>query len=430
MRTSVKFRSAGVLGLAGLLLAGCAGQTPAAPSATRPATSTAAGASGSPSAPPVINEADYQSWKKKFRSVAISQGIRAGVYDEALDGVEPDPSVLRSDSAQPEFTRPIWDYLDRTVSPDRVATGRQLAEANSAVLDKIEKRYGVDRYTLVAIWGIESGFGRVMGDKSVIRSLASMSYQGRRMQYGQTQLIAALRILQHGDVSRDGLVGSWAGAMGQTQFIPVTYNNYAVDFDGDGRRDIWQSAPDALASAANYLKSAGWEKGARWGYEVQLPKGFNYALADPALRKSVREWAALGVRQINGNVFSAREQAAQAAVLLPAGYRGPAFLVMTNYRMILAYNNSTSYGLAVSLLADEMKGRPGVVAAWPRDDRPLSLSERIRLQTLLAAKGFEPGTADGILGANTRKAVRAYQQSVGLPADGYADIDLLERIGS
>lgn len=430
MRTSVKFRLAGVLGLAGLLLAGCAGQTPAAPSATRPATSTAVGASGSPSAPPVINEADYQSWKKKFRSVAISQGIRAGVYDEALDGVEPDPSVLRSDSAQPEFTRPIWDYLDRTVSPDRVATGRQLAEANSAVLDKIEKRYGVDRYTLVAIWGIESGFGRVMGEKSVIRSLASMSYQGRRMQYGQTQLIAALRILQHGDVSRDGLVGSWAGAMGQTQFIPVTYNNYAVDFDGDGRRDIWQSAPDALASAANYLKSAGWENGARWGYEVQLPKGFNYALADPALRKSVREWAALGVRQINGNVFSAREQAAQAAVLLPAGYRGPAFLVMTNYRMILAYNNSTSYGLAVSLLADEMKGRPGVVAAWPRDDRPLSLSERIRLQTLLAAKGFEPGTADGILGANTRKAVRAYQQSVGLPADGYADIDLLKRIGS
>ncbi|MDE1173271.1 MAG: lytic murein transglycosylase [Parvibaculaceae bacterium] len=414
-------------GLLALSLAGCAGTTPPV-SASRTAPSAAPAGQAAPAAAPVINEADYQSWKTKFRDVAISQGIRPEVYDAALAGIEPDPSILAADSAQPEFTRPIWDYLDRTVSPDRIATGRQLIEANKALLDRIGQRYGVDRYTLAAIWGIESGFGRVMGSKSVVRSLASLSYQGRRMAYGQSQLIAALEILQHGDVTRDGLVGSWAGAMGQTQFIPVTYNRYAVDFDGDGRRDVWQSTADALASTANYLKMSGWEAGARWGYEVSLPKGFDYAQADPASRRSVREWAAMGVRRVNGDGFGPAEQDAPAAILLPAGYRGPAFMVMNNYRMILTYNNSTSYGLAVSLLADAMRGRPGVMASWPRDDRPLSLSERISLQTLLASKGYNPGQPDGILGANTRKAVRAYQQSIGLPADGYADSDLLTRI--
>ncbi len=407
-------------------LAGCAGATPPVTAAqTAPA---AAPASEPPAAVPVINEGDYQSWKAKFRDVAISQGIRPEIYDAALAGIEPDPSILAADSAQPEFNRPIWVYIDRIVSPDRIATGRQLIEANKELLDRIEQRYGVDRYTLVAIWGIESGFGRVMGRKSVVRSLASLSYQGRRVAYGQSQLIAALEILQHGDVTRDGLVGSWAGAMGQTQFIPVTYNRYAADFDGDGRRDVWQSTADALASTANYLKMSGWETGGRWGYEVRLPKGFDYAQADPASRKTVREWAALGVRQINGDGFGVKEQNAPAAILLPAGYRGPTFIVLNNYRMILTYNNSTSYGLAVSLLADAMRGRPGIVASWPRGDRPLSLSERIALQTRLAAKGYNPGQADGILGANTRKAVRAYQQSIGLPADGYADSDLLDRI--
>jgi membrane-bound lytic murein transglycosylase B len=294
-------------------------------------------------------------------------------------------------------------------------------------LERIEKRYGVDRQTLVAIWGLESNFGSNIGTHNVIRSLATLAYEGRRQVFWRSQLLAVLQILQHGDITPERLIGSWAGAMGQTQFMPTTYNEHAVDFDGDGRRDLWRSSADALASAAHYLQASGWQKGQPWGYEVRLPQAFDYSLADPEVRRSLAEWTALGVEPLTP---PARDLATEtmATLLLPAGHRGPAFLLLSNFRSILKYNNSTSYALAIGLLADGLNGGAGVRAAWPREERQLGRSERIELQELLAQNGLEPGPADGIIGANTRKAVRTFQLQLGWPADGHPTQELLVRL--
>jgi membrane-bound lytic murein transglycosylase B len=245
--------------------------------------------------------------------------------------------------------------------------------------------------------------------------------------FWRSQLLAVLQILQHGDITPERLIGSWAGAMGQTQFMPTTYNEHAVDFDGDGRRDLWRSTADALASAAHYLQASGWQKGQPWGYEVRLPQAFDYSLADPEVRRSLAEWTALGVESSNP---PARDLAPEtmATLLLPAGHRGPAFLLLSNFRSILKYNNSTSYALAIGLLADGLNGGAGVRAAWPREERQLGRSERIELQELLAQNGLEPGPADGIIGANTRKAVRTFQLQLGWPADGHPTQELLVRL--
>ncbi|OYT96887.1 MAG: murein transglycosylase [Pseudomonas sp. PGPPP3] len=362
----------------------------------------------------------FASWQAAFRQEALSAGIQAAVFDAAFKGVSPDMAVIRADRSQPEFSRPVWEYLDSAISTARVRRGQALLAEHASTLQAIEQRYGVDRRALVAIWGMESNFGQYMGDKSVIAALATLAYEGRRPAFAHEQLLAALRILQHGDVQPSRMRGSWAGAMGQTQFIPSTYNQFAVDFDGDGRRDIWDSSADALASAAHYLQKSGWQSGQPWGFEVTLPSGFDYAQADAEIRKSIGEWRKLGVN----NIPAAANQA-NAVLLLPAGHRGPAFLVLDNFRAILKYNNSTAYGLAIGLLSDTLNGHPGVQAAWPRNDRQLGRSERIELQELLAHKGYAPGAADGIIGANTRKAVRAFQQSLGQPADGYPSHELL-----
>jgi membrane-bound lytic murein transglycosylase B len=298
---------------------------------------------------------------------------------------------------------------------------------HATVLQQIEARYGVDRHILVAIWGLESNYGSNMGDRSVIRSLATLAHQGRRSEFAQTQLLAALEILQRGDTTVGSMTGSWAGAMGQTQFIPTTYNDYAVDFDGNGKRDIWHTEADALASAANYLRASNWQSGAPWGMEVRLPEGFDYAQADMSIRKPLSEWQALGLTDARGQALGSHLQEA-ATLVLPAGYRGPAFLVMNNFRSILRYNNSTSYALAISLLAERFQGRGQIVANWPTDDDPLSRSERVELQEQLQAQGFEPGAADGIIGANTRQAIRRLQIALGWPADGYPDRQLLKAL--
>ena len=385
--------------------------------------------------PPVVPTGDnldiqptqtFAEWQAGFRRDALAAGIRADLFDRAFANVSLDSSVIRADRSQPEFSRPVWEYLDGALSPLRVRKGQALVSQYADILQSIEQRYGVDRQALVSVWGMESNFGQFQGSKSVINSLATLAYVGRRPGFAHAQLIAALQILQQGDIEPEAMLGSWAGAMGQTQFIPTTYNTHAVDFDGDGRRDIWGSSADALASTAHYLQSSGWQKGQPWGFEVQLPGSFNYVLADGTIRKSVAEWQQLGVTLPNGAQVPPGSEQLSAALLLPAGYRGPAFLVLDNFRAILKYNNSSSYALAVSLLSERFNGAGLINGTWPKDDMPLSRTERIELQSLLSAQNYDAGTADGIIGANTRKAIRSAQQSFGWPADGYPTHKLLE----
>lgn len=399
-----------------LVLSACANSRLEA--SVQPGTSTAEEASDARS---------FGQWRSEFREQALQSGISAALFDEAFNNVEPDPAVLKADQSQPEFTRPVWVYLDGALSASRQATGRVMLNRHASTLQQIEARYGVDRHILVAIWGLESNYGSNMGNRSVIRSLATLAHQGRRSQFAQTQLLAALDILQRGDTSAANMTGSWAGAMGQTQFIPTTYNDYAVDFDGNGKRDIWHTEADALASAANYLKASNWQPGAPWGMEVRLPAGFDYALADMSIRKPLGDWVRLGVTDARGRQLSSHLQE-PATLILPAGHRGPAFLVMNNFRSILRYNNSTSYALAIGLLSERFQGSGQILASWPTDDEPLSRSERLELQEQLEAQGFEPGAVDGIIGANTRQAIRRLQIALGWPADGYPDQQLLKAL--
>jgi membrane-bound lytic murein transglycosylase B len=400
-----------------LLLAACA-QAPAEnlPTITTPA------AAQTTAEEPLTSFAD---WRQALRSEAIAAGIDAALFDHVLAGISPDPAVLKADSSQPEFTRPVWEYLDGAVSSSRIGRGRVLLAQHNLVLQRIEQQYGVEAQILVAIWGLESNFGNNIGSNSVIRSLATLAYDGRRQGFWRVQLLAALQILQNGDVPSERMIGSWAGAMGQTQFMPTTYNQHAVDFDGDGKRDLWNSSTDALASAAHYLQASGWQRGQPWGFEVSLPNGFDYALADPDQRRTLAEWAELGVRPMapTGAAASAR-----ASLQLPAGHQGPAFLLLDNFRSILKYNNSTSYALAIGLLADNLLRPSEVKGQWPRGERQLGRSERIELQELLTKAGFDPGPADGIIGANTRKAIRALQLQLNWPADGYPNTELLQQL--
>ena len=369
----------------------------------------------------------FAQWRSRFRALALSRGISAATFDQAFAGIEPDPAVIAADRSQPEFTKPVWEYLNTAVSPLRVRNGKSLIIQQAGLLAALEARYGIEPARLVAFWGMESNYGNNMGNKGVIRSLATLAYEGRRPDFAQDQLIAALGILQHGDVTADRMIGSWAGAMGQTQFIPTTYDQYAVDFDGDGRRDIWGSTADALASTANYLKASGWQDGKPWGYEVRVPANFDYSLADMSVRKTLAEWTALGIQGL-GLPQPAAQPSDSASLLLPAGHRGPAFLVFNNFRTILKYNNSSSYALGVALLSERYRDAGQIAGSWPTDDLPLSRSERVELQQRLAALGLDPGCADGIIGANTRKAIRAYQQSQGWPADGYPNHQLLDKL--
>ncbi|MEJ8320427.1 lytic murein transglycosylase [Pseudomonas oryzihabitans] len=412
-------------------LAACA-QTQTTPSAA-PSSSSSSKPAPAANAPASAAEAmpqpdeSFEQWRSRFRTLALGRGISAATFDQAFAGVQPDPAVIAADRSQPEFTKPVWEYLESAVSPLRVRNGKSLLIQQAGLLASLEARYGIEPARLVAFWGMESNYGNNMGNKGVIRSLATLAYEGRRPDFAQDQLIAALGILQHGDVTADRMIGSWAGAMGQTQFIPTTYDQYAVDFDGDGRRDIWGSTADALASTANYLKASGWQDGKPWGYEVRVPANFDYSLADMGVRKSLAEWNALGIQGL-GLPQPAAQPSDSASLLLPAGHRGPAFLVFNNFRTILKYNNSSSYALGVALLSERYRDAGQIAGSWPTDDLPLSRSERVELQQRLAALGLDPGSADGIIGANTRKAIRAYQQSQGWPADGYPNHQLLDKL--
>ena len=383
--------------------------------------------------PPEKNTAPSDDLRAKLAGLAANlwpDAQRRGVLRETLErafaGIEPDPEIFGLLENQPEHVAAPWDYMNRLVSDLRLENGRRKLAEHADTLAAIEHRYGVDRHVILAVWGIESSFGALPGTRPVIRSLAILAIgDPRRPQFWRSELLTALTILQRGDITPERMTGSWAGAMGHTQFMPSSYIAHAVDYDGDGRRDIWGSAADALASTANYLKVAGWTSGAAWGVEVVLPAGFDAALSAPGVVKSAAEWHVLGI-----TVPAGRDWPTLGAVslVLPAGVRGPAFLVGQNFRAILRYNNAVAYALAVGHLADRFGGAGPIAALWPTDDPPLRKAAREDLQRRLAALGHDVGVADGMIGSQTRAAIRLWQRKAGLAEDGYAGTRLLERI--
>jgi membrane-bound lytic murein transglycosylase B len=423
--------------LATLALAGCAA-TSLETQATAPELAPAMPAAPLPAAPlPVVttqkqvvlsevkHSQNFARWMAEFRSSAREAGIDAATLHSAFDGVQFLPRIIELDKAQPEFTRTVWDYLDTAVSAQRIARGQNKLQQFRLDIDAAATRYGVPAEILVAIWGMESNYGRFVGDIPTIDALATLGFEGRREAWAQGQLMAALKILQNRDIDRAQMVGSWAGAMGQTQFLPSSFLAYAVDADSDGRRDIWGSLPDVMASTANFLASAGWQVGQPWGVEVRLPASFDFARADANMQQSATQWAYEGVQSMNGAPLPALTN---SSLLLPASARGPAFLVGPNFRTILQYNNSTSYALGVGLLAQRLANGPKVQAAWPRELQAMTRSQLLALQTALNARGFDSGTPDGVMGPATRTGVRGYQRSLGLPADGYPNSELLNRL--
>jgi len=360
--------------------------------------------------------------------LAERRGVSRAVFEANVAGLTPDLRIMDLLDAQPEFTKSFWDYLDLLVNEDRIQNGRAILAQHRATFDAVEKAYGVDRHFIAAIWGVESNYGTQIGERSVIRSTATLACVGRRQDYFREEFLSALEILARGDVKADHLKGSWAGAFGPTQFMPTSFKRYAVDFDGDGRRDVVDSVPDVIASTANNLKKDGWVAGQTWGYEIVVPEGFNFMLADRSRVMAVREWERLGIRRAGGKAFPRADD--RAYLLVPAGAQGPGFLMLQNFRVIMKYNPAEAYALAIGHLADRLRGGEPFVQAWPRQERVLTRAERYELQQHLAARGYDVGEPDGRLGGKTRNALRQFQSSVGHVPDGFASAAILERLRS
>jgi lytic murein transglycosylase len=364
---------------------------------------------------------DFNVCVRALRSEAAGKGIDVQTFDMAMAGVTPDQGVLDAMDNQPEFKVPIWDYMAVLVDEQRVAEGRAKLTEWATVLAEAEQKFGVGRHVIVAVWGIESDYGKVRGGRPLVRSLATVSCFGGRQRFFRGELIATLRILQSGDIPLQDLVGSWAGAFGQTQFMPSTFQRTAVDFDGDGRRDIVGSVADALGSAANYLKRAGWRSGEPWGYEVRLPTTYS-GPSGRRDRRALAEWSRLGIQRLDGKPVAGNDT---AALFLPSGVEGPAFIVFKNFDAIYSYNAAESYALAIAHLADRLRGAEPFQTPWPTDDPGISRAERRELQERLLARGFDVGAADGAVGPRTRAAIEAFQTSAGLPVDGHAGARVL-----
>jgi lytic murein transglycosylase len=401
--------------------------TPPAPaaSASSSSASTSEGATPAPSAPlpsaPLPANATFDDWKQSFITKAAGQGFDPLFTAQVLSNVVPQATVTSSDSQQPEFSKPASSYIRQAVTDSRFAAARARLDANPNV-PEIARTSGVPAEVLGGIWTMESDLGRVQGNIDVVSALATLAYNGRRRDWAESELIACLKILRDSGISRDTLKGSWAGAMGQTQFLPDNYLTLGVDGDHDGKVDIWSSDSDALASSANLLAKAGWKPDEEWAVEVMLPVGFDYYLAETA-KKTPTEWAALGVKRADGGYWKPAEVSEPSTILLPSGAKGPAYLALPNHYVIRKYNNSTAYALGVGLLADGIAGKPGPVTPWPVE-QPLSLNQRLKSQEALKAAGFDPGVIDGVIGVGTRSAIREWQRANHLTADGYLSFDL------
>lgn len=370
--------------------------------------------------------ANFHRCLEGYFPLAVRRGVTRAVFEKNIRGLTPDLRLMDLMDAQPEFTKSLWDYLDILVNDARVQGGLDVLAKNKAAFDRMEKAYGVDRFIIAAIWGVESNYGTLGGDRMVIRSTATLACVGRRQPYFRDEFLSTLEILQHGDVKPEQLKGSWAGAFGPTQFMPTSFKRYAVDFDGDGRRDVVDSAPDLIASTANNLKKDGWIAGSTWGYEVVVPRGFNYMLADRSKQYTLSQWGQLGIKRAGGKPFPRPSD--RAYLLVPAGHQGPGFLMLHNFQVLMKYNPAEAYALAIGHLADRLRGGAPFVQQWPRQEPVLSRDERRELQELLLRKGFDGGEPNGRLGARARAAVRDYQASIGVVPDGFASATVLARL--
>jgi len=368
-----------------------------------------------------LGEPSFRAFLDRLWPVARARGVTRETFLVAMSNVTPDQDVVDLTKKQSEFVKPIWEYLASATSSNRLERGSKMAGVNQSTLDAIEQRYGVERSVILGVWGMETNFGGYTGGKDILRSLATLASVGYRGTYFRDELIGALLILQQRHVARADFKGSWAGAMGQTQFMPSSFQRFAVDFDGDGKKDIWTNVPDALASTANYLKQNGWQAGLPWGFEVTIPHGFDYRLR----RLAFGEWASQGVRRADGQGMLG---SGEASLFFPAGADGPAFLVTSNFDVIKRYNNSDAYALGVAMLGDRIYGAGPVRASWPVNDPILGLQQRVELQESLTRLGYDVGEANGRIGSLTRAAIRDFQEKRGLRPDGYAGRRVLEAL--
>ena len=370
-------------------------------------------------------DSGFQSFVQGLWPQAQARNISRSTFDAAFEGVTPNPKLIALTKKQAEFVKPVWDYLAGAVSAKRISRGQEKRAEWKDTLARAQGQFGVDPAVVMGIWGLETDFGGFSGDNNVIRSLATLAYARYRGEFFKDELLNALQILQEGHIAPADMTGSWAGAMGQTQFMPSSFLKYAVDFNHDGRKDIWNNVPDALGSTANYLKQHGWISGESWGFEVVLPKGFDMAAHDPAHFSDFARFSEAGVVRADGEALPRK---GDAALLMPAGLRGPVFLVTPNFKVIKSYNNSTSYALAVALLGDRINGEGALHAAWPRGDKVLTHAQAVELQTRLVKLGYEVGELDGHLGEKASQALRGWQKQAGLEPDGYPTLGLLQKM--
>ena len=370
--------------------------------------------------------ANFHACLERIWPQAAKRSITREFYQTATAPLTPDLRIMDLMDNQPEFTKSFWDYLDILVNDARIAKGREVLEKYRKTFDAVEQAYGVDRYIIAAIWGVETNYGTIGGDRPVLRSTATLACVGRRQNYFREEFLSTLEILQRGDVRPERLIGSWAGAFGPTQFMPTAFKRFAVDFDHDGRRDVIDSIPDLIASTANNLRKDGWVSGQAWGYEVVLPTTLNFMLADHRRPMPMREWERQGVTRPGGKAFPRPDE--QAFLLVPAGIQGPGFLMLANFSAIMKYNPAEAYALAIGHLSDRLRGGARFTQDWPRYERVLTRDERLELQQLLAQKGYDVGEPDGHLGSKTRSAIRDFQAKVGQVPDGFASAVILERL--
>src|SRR5262245_4218734 len=424
--------SAGPVAGEGFDLRNLFGQATAPPPPSQSGTPEWSGESGA-SGHPLMTADAIRAAAANFRNCiagmwpdAARRGVSQATFEAATRDLTPDLRIMDLLDQQPEFTKAFWDYLDLLVSDARIQRGRELLAQYKPVFDAVEKAYGVDRYVVAAIWGVESNYGTMGGDRPVPRSTATLACIGRRPAYFRDEFLSTLEILQRGDVAPEALKGSWAGAFGPTQFMPSSFKRFAVDFDGDGRRDVVNSVADVIASTANNLKLDGWVRGQTWGYEVAVPAQFNYMLADRSRPLTIGDWQKLGVTRPGGKKFP--RPGDRAYLLVPAGARGPAFLMLQNFRVIMKYNPAEAYALAIGHLADRLRGDSPIVQSWPRDERVLSLAERYEMQQNLDRSGLDVAAPGGLLGPRTRIAIRNFQAATGQLPDGFASSGLLDRL--